>query len=138
MPQSYKVEDLWESYLSGKSVVLHTGYSSRGAYALFNQFVRLETKYPDGSIKIRYVYSPIVVDPKKHPHGTVQETRALIQKFKKMYPNKVVIAIPERNNIICVKNEKVIYTTLVPDPKNKKKMIEKKQTVTRDAYYILF
>uniref|UniRef100_A0A7C5V3R6 SLH domain-containing protein n=1 Tax=Caldicellulosiruptor owensensis TaxID=55205 RepID=A0A7C5V3R6_9FIRM len=132
IPVSTAVYDLWESYLSGKDVVLNPGYCTMAAYQFFD-FLRYEINYADGKKDVKFVYNPILLNG-KCAMDSYDTVRQLIQTFKKKYPKQLKIAIPERPNIKVVKNVKRVLRYKI----NKDNSKEPKEAIKGDLYYILF
>jgi len=132
IPVSTAVYDLWESYLSGKDVVLNPGYCTMAAYQFFD-FLRYEIYYADGKKDVKFVYNPILLNG-KCAMDSYDTVRQLIQTFKKKYPKQLKIAIPERPNIKVVKNVKRVLRYKI----NKDNSKEPKEAIKGDLYYILF
>ncbi|ACM61532.1 hypothetical protein B0S90_2806 [Caldicellulosiruptor bescii] len=132
IPVSTAVYDLWESYLSGKDVVLNPGYCTMAAYQFFD-FLRYEIYYANGEKDIKFVYNPILLNG-KCAMDNYDTVRQLIQTFKKKYPQKLKIAIPERPNIKVVKNAKRVLRYKI----NKDGSKVPYEVAQGDLYYILF
>ncbi|WAM33793.1 hypothetical protein [Caldicellulosiruptor morganii] len=135
IPVSTAVYDLWDSYLSGKDVVMNPGYSTFGAYQMFD-FLRYEIYYPDGSQEVKYIFNPIRFNGNRKLY-TIDDVRDLIRTFKKKYPNKLVVELPKRPNIIVIKNA---VKTVSGHRKNPKTFKPEYVTLKLkgDAYYVLF
>ncbi|WAM31548.1 hypothetical protein [Caldicellulosiruptor naganoensis] len=132
IPVSTAVYDLWESYLSGKDIVLNPGYCTLAAYQFFD-FLRYEIYYPDGTKDVKFVYNPVLLNG-KCAMDTKQSVQNLIRTFKKKYPDKLKIAILERPNIKVVRNVKRILSYKIKS--NGEKVPYK--IAKGDIYYILF
>lgn len=132
IPVSTAVYDLWESYLSGKDIVLNPGYCTLAAYQFFD-FLRYEIYYPDGTKDVKFVYNPVLLNG-KCAMDTEQSVQNLIRTFKKKYPDKLKFAILERPNIKVVRNAKRILSYKIKS--NGEKVPDK--IAKGDIYYILF
>jgi len=132
IPVSTAVYDLWESYLSGKDVVLNPGYCTMAAYQFFD-FLRYEITYADGTKDVKFVYNPILLNG-KCAMDNYDTVRQLVQTFKKKYPQQLKISIPKRPNIKVLKNVKRVLNYRI----KRSGAREPSEVVQGDLYYIFF